>query len=829
MATATSYSGRNSTMITVSEDSLKQTAPSPSSSKETGQGLRHHLGPFLHVSGSHPTHVEFSDLQSLVSENRPSMISMWICPTEVKTAQLLIYATENFKVWIQHDRLEFLIGGGTTNESLQARFGNVSISSNALSAHFQINPVEWRHIALVIQGLTPQPPASASNSDSTETTTSDDLSDSLVFNVKVFIDQELKQELNVVMGGELRSVPLQFLGYKHTFFTVDEDIKVSDVLADPWGGFLSHVELWEDATDLTVDAVAFQHVDAVDPSMRWAAPDQGDGVHGIINAGNRHTGWSVYNDPQADPEWKHAGVPSVPQPTRAVLTAFATETLKRVLKTGVPDPLIFDHVPPMNSPRVAESIRQALSAYSVDELAAFIALGRKLALRTKTGGGFEVFFASDDVSEQVGIILIEQYRLTNLPGEYGRGEILHTASMAPGETTRITINSFRRTESEEESARSIVDSYSDEASRSFENSLQNQQSAEANHSSNFAYHAEVHGEASWGWGSAGASGGVSGSLDSSRRDFHDRMASTVRNHAETASRNRELDVSTTHRKRVETGRESTIERVIENINLSRPLTTAFYQVTQEIFSVLHLVGIRVAFFDQRNGKREEVPLDQAAGMLAKYLKDDALKTTWDELKTSVNAILENRKKEMTAVTRKREAWYRQREWEFRFIDDQSESSSSGSTPQNNSAEEPNLIVGETGKPQFNSSYRTRFEFIRSPAYGREPADLYENEVDGLIVRAERLIVRTDSMVCESFLGDGWALDEYATVLQQAESDRQAAESELRRSKAALAAEIGAMNQIDPRHRTEMLIKLDPRLAIGKTAIRPAFIPDDGLE
>lgn len=130
-------------------------------------------------------------------------------------------------------------------------------------------------------------------------------------------------------------------------------------------------------------------------------------------------------------------------------------------------------------------------------------------------------------------------------------------------------------------------------------------------SSSKEYHAEAEAEveATWGWGSARAkvSGGTSGSSTAAREEFTMNVANTVGHNAARASARREVHIDTSLDVQLETGEEEAVERELANINVSRTLNVVFRQMNQEFISVLHLVDVRVAFFDGYRASRDEVP------------------------------------------------------------------------------------------------------------------------------------------------------------------------------------------------------------------------------
>jgi hypothetical protein len=76
----------------------------------------------------------------------------------------------------------------------------------------------------------------------------------------------------------------------------------------------------------------------------------------------------------------------------------------------------------------------------------------------------------------------------------------------PGEKTKISIKSFRRTEDEAKSASSVLDSWTEESAQDFQQSMEHEQSSKTGVQESSEYKVQGEASASWGWGSASLSG-----------------------------------------------------------------------------------------------------------------------------------------------------------------------------------------------------------------------------------------------------------------------------------------------------------------------------------
>ena len=271
-----------------------------------------------------------------------------------------------------------------------------------------------------------------------------------------------------------------------------------------------------------------------------------------------------------------------------------------------------------------------------------------------------------------------------------------------------------------------------------------EQSSQDSTSKSFEYHAEAEasGSASWGWGSANvsASGGVAGASKAAREEFSKNVSNAVTNNASRASSKRDVQVDTSLDVKLETTEEQAVERELENINVSRTLNFVFRQMNQEFLSLLHLVDLRVAYFNGYGESRVEVPLAELDDLLNTYIVDVN--------RAAVRAAVLGELAQIFDYTGQVNA---------AFV--QTETLGSGAS----------AVSYQRVDPTVTSTY--------SVAPGQPPVT-----VPGVIIAADSHVMRTDGVVVDSFLGLGLALDDYSIGLQtqavratQLENDRTQAE------------------------------------------------------
>jgi hypothetical protein len=246
--------------------------------------------------------------------------------------------------------------------------------------------------------------------------------------------------------------------------------------------------------------------------------------------------------------------------------------------------------------------------YNLDEAQKSIALNMYPVLVSTQSGGLGIEYAPVPTDPYPGIYLVETYRLSNFLGDYGAGRTVQTFSLLPGEKTHISISSYKDSTTTSTQASSIFDSYTEETADDFENSIQSENSSTEAQDKTTSWNVEAEASGNWGVASVGVSGGASGTTNTAREDFASNVNSATEKHAHTASAQRDITVNTSTEQTVSEGESTAIEREIENINVSCTLNFVIRQMNQEFISILHLVDVRVGFFNGFPETRMEVPL-----------------------------------------------------------------------------------------------------------------------------------------------------------------------------------------------------------------------------
>jgi hypothetical protein len=399
--------------------------------------------------------------------------------------------------------------------------------------------------------------------------------------------------------------------------------------------------------------------------------------------------------------------------------------------TGYFDPSVFPNVQAGNDAFTRAAVIQALANLDASTVVAQLNAGNRLVVYRDTSGRCTYRFIPVPLTGVPTLLLVEYYRLSSFPARYGAGRTIKTFSLLPGERTKIRVNSYKNTTENVNRSSSILDSSSDETESEFEQTVQGEQWSQDNNSRAFEYHAEAQAEAkaSWGWGSASinASGGVKGSSNVAREEFAKNVATAVSQNAARASSRRDVQVDTSLDIKLESGEEQAVERELENVNVSRTLNFVFRQMNQEFVTLLHLVDIRVAFFNGFAESRAEVPLPEIDSLLDTYIVPEQQAAVLQAITNELQSIVD-----YTGTLRSD------------FVE----------------------TVTLTGPGNASMQY-LRVNPAAYSSYGTGVAGPVIN-VPGVIISADTHVMRTDGVVVDTFIGLGNGLDDYSQGLQEEE-------------------------------------------------------------
>jgi hypothetical protein len=374
------------------------------------------------------------------------------------------------------------------------------------------------------------------------------------------------------------------------------------------------------------------------------------------------------------------------------------------------------------------------------------------------------------------LLLVEEMRMSSFLGAYGAGRTLKTFSLLPGERTTISVKTYQRTATEAKQASSILDSFTEESATDFQSTMESEQSSKNLVEESFNYKVGGEAKAGWGWGSAKISSEVSGGTNAAREELAKNIATSTQKHAAKASSKRDVQVNTSFEVKEETGEETSIEREIENINLSRTLNFVFRQMNQEFISLLHLVDVRIGYFrvDEIAGQSDpvttyrEVTLSQLDGLLDEVIVPEQRQDVRDAILHQLEHVFDYQDRHHTFVETKE-------------------------------------LTDQAGNEIPNAGYlRVQKELVSTY---QDPTTGTSIDVPGIILAAEKNVLRTDAVIVEALLGQGEALDDYARRLQEIEVGRREADSVRGAAEAERATLVNQVVQNNDAERAKLLADL----------------------
>jgi hypothetical protein len=190
-----------------------------------------------------------------------------------------------------------------------------------------------------------------------------------------------------------------------------------------------------------------------------------------------------------------------------------------------------------------------------------------------------------------------------------------------------------------------------------------------------------------------------------------------------------VEINTSFEVSEKEGEERSVEREIENINLSRTLNFVFRQMNQAFISFLHLTDIRVGYFDGRRESRLEVPISALESLLDKVVKAGKRDAVRNAILGQLSSIRDHE-----------------------------------GTP-HNVLTEIEIAPGDKYR-KFNAELSSEYVDVRTGKSYKLP---------GVVLAVNRHVMRTEGVIVEALLGEGMALDSYARELQQLEVERRAQE------------------------------------------------------
>lgn len=424
--------------------------------------------------------------------------------------------------------------------------------------------------------------------------------------------------------------------------------------------------------------------------------------------------------------------------------------------------------------------------------------------------------------------LVEDYQLSSFYGNYGAGRTIKTLSLLPGEKTTMSFKSYRHSSESIKDTSSVLDSYSKKSSEEFQNAVESETAQKASDTRHDEGYVEASVSGSYLGVSAKVSGGYKGGSNSAREQANKNVSKALQKHSAQASAKRDVKVEHSSDSTTESGEENGVERQIQNVNVGNTLNFVFRQMNQEHVSLWHLTGVKVGFGNGTYGSFRVVPLSQIDVLLRDYVSnpDGPFDPAHPDnpSPTFPTGFLATTAQPLPAGWLTRIAWVRSslltecaNVFDYNgdvvsLIESVTANPPAAVTSLQSgfSAEVASLVSratnGGTPASAINTSptpakpvtyVRFKHDFSRAAAVDPTSYPVSPNlavSVPGVIVGANRNVLRTDGVLVEALLGQGNGLDTYSAGLQaqavrakQYQVDALTAQAALENTKQALVA------------------------------------------
>jgi len=221
------------------------------------------------------------------------------------------------------------------------------------------------------------------------------------------------------------------------------------------------------------------------------------------------------------------------------------------------------------------------------------------------------------------LLLLFDTRICSFYGDIGGGQVVRTFSLMPGESTYVSMETYKKSTQQEEDTSSIFDSNNQSAQQAFQQSLNTEAGVDTDLSAALSFHLSGETKLRWGLGNLDLKGSVKASVQAKLQTHLQVVSNAMSTHSNERSSQRNVTVNTDYTVTTESGSNTAITREFKNINNGTTLNILFKQMNQQ-FVVQHmLTNIRVGYFDPAPGSYRTVQLSQLDDLLDQVLIDNA--------------------------------------------------------------------------------------------------------------------------------------------------------------------------------------------------------------
>ncbi|MBS1572913.1 MAG: hypothetical protein JST62_10995 [Bacteroidetes bacterium] len=343
----------------------------------------------------------------------------------------------------------------------------------------------------------------------------------------------------------------------------------------------------------------------------------------------------------------------------------------------------------------------------------------------------------DPKTEKPELLIALELKMSSFLGNYGAGKTLKTFSLLPGEKTNISIRTYQHDETTKVLAQNVLDSYSQSSAEDLQNTIQN----EVNHTTSYSQSQTQTKTKNWkaggsfglnlgilkigGGGGGGSSSTTTNSVNSALQTQVGMLVGSTSHHVAKSDSLRQIEINSETSSTSISEYEETITRELENINKSRVLNFVFRQLLQEFLSITYVNDVSFIYYGGIDNSKS-CRIATLDDLLNEVLKPEAI----DSVKNMIYTQLCNIKDYQGNSNS--------------LIEKVSESLNNCINP----APTPETVEYVRVKKNLTQTYE-------------------EHNVNGIIVDVTYRILRTPSLVVDSLLGQGEALDCYNIKLQDA--------------------------------------------------------------
>lgn len=347
-------------------------------------------------------------------------------------------------------------------------------------------------------------------------------------------------------------------------------------------------------------------------------------------------------------------------------------------------------------------------------------------------GNQKIEFRQQPAAAVPRLTVIEHYRVNTYLGDYGAGETVKTFTLLPGEKTTITVKSYKQSTVNKKDYQNVIDSLTKDSTQELEKMLQvdsmNSDTDSGGYNmaskSGSGLNIPLFGGKGGASFSSSSSNGVT--MNAMRTQAVKLLTNAISKQVQKSVVSRKLDINTETSTTETTSTETSIVRLLENINKSRVLNFVFRQLNQELITITYLDDVSFVY---TNGYEETKQVVKIDGLLA------LLKSVFTNA-TDANNVFKDIVDQYYSVydyTGTRQTFYEKRT--------------------------ENVYDSDTGSVKFIEDYYRKSTSLSMTAEGIT--------VNGVIKSVESRVLPTDSVIVDALLGQGEALDCFNLKLQDA--------------------------------------------------------------